>query len=389
MSSPPPPGPYGPPPQGGGAPSWGGQPAGYGGQYGLPPQGPTGGPPQWGQQPQWSGPPGPPPSKGGRGKWILGGLAVLVVVALAVVITVLVMRPSGGGPTPTPTNGNSGFASANDTGPVNIIAEDPTCAAWGKVASEYADATAAVNWGKRDQSVAASSWTPEQRTMYDAVGKALTRAADQTKNLVKQTPHRVMRELYEQFIAYGRAFVAKIPSYVADDGNMAVVTDTITTATANVCSAIDYRSAPAIAPLIPDPAAPSEITSPSDPDSPSKFLPASNAICTEWESTGQKFSDDTEEWRSLDPKIPATEWTPEQKAVNDAVAPMMADNAKELERLGRQSHNAILEDFAVLAAQYRRAFVAAIPNYTSADDFLSGTAAELVRAVTWACKAAG
>src|SRR5882762_11804026 len=139
MTLPPPQDPYGPPPQGGGVPSWGAQPQGYGAQYGpppqgLPPQGPPGGPPQWGQQPQWAGPPGPPPGKGGRGKWILGGLAVFVVVALAGVITVLVMRPSGGGPTPTPTNGNSDLASAGDAGPVNIIAEDPTCAAWGKVA---------------------------------------------------------------------------------------------------------------------------------------------------------------------------------------------------------------------------------------------------------------
>ena len=385
MTLPPPQDPYGPPPQGGGVPSWGAQPQA---QYG-PPQGPPTGPPQWGQQSQWSGPPLPPPSKGGRGKWILGGVAVLVVIALAVVITVLVMRPSGGGgPTPTPTNGNSDFASANDTGPVNIIAEDPTCEAWGKVAREYADATTAVNWGNRDQSVAASSWTSDQRTRYEAVGKALVRAAGQTGDLAKQTPHRVMRELYEQFIAYGRAFAAKIPSYVADDGNLAVVTDTITTATANVCSAIDYRSAPAIAPLIPIPPGPSELSSPGDADSPSRFLPASNDICSEWESAGQKFSDDTEQWRALDPKISATDWTPEQKAVNDAAAPIMADNAKELERMGRQSHNPTLEDFAVLAAQYRRAFVAAIPNYTSADDFLSGTAAELVRAVTWACKAA-
>src|SRR5882757_1805427 len=156
MTLPPPQDPYGPPPQGGGGPSWGAQPQG---QYGPPPQGP---PPQWGQQPQWSGPPGPPPSKGGRGKWILGGLAVLVVVALAVAITVLVMRPSGGGHTPTPTNGNSDFASANDTGPVNIIAEDPTCEAWVRVAREYSDKAKAVNWQDHDVTVPASAWTSEQ-----------------------------------------------------------------------------------------------------------------------------------------------------------------------------------------------------------------------------------
>jgi len=105
----------------------------------------------------------------------LGGLAIVVVIALAVVITVLVMRPSGGGgATPTPTNGNSDFASANDTGPVNIIAEDPTCAAWGKVASEFADVQKSVAWADRDLSMPAGDWTSAQRNMYDVTGRLTT-----------------------------------------------------------------------------------------------------------------------------------------------------------------------------------------------------------------------
>ena len=47
--------------------------------------------------------------------------------------------------------------------------------------------------------------------MYETVGKAMDNAADQTVSLVKATPHRVMRELYEQFIAYARAFDQAIP----------------------------------------------------------------------------------------------------------------------------------------------------------------------------------
>ena len=40
-------------------------------------------------------------------------------------------------------------------------------------------------------------------------------AADQTVPLAKLTPHRVMRELYEQFIAYARAYSDAIPTYTA------------------------------------------------------------------------------------------------------------------------------------------------------------------------------
>jgi len=41
--------------------------------------------------------------------------------------------------------------------------------------------------------------------------------------LAKRTPHRVMRELYEQFIAYSRAYADRIPTYTPPDDNFALV----------------------------------------------------------------------------------------------------------------------------------------------------------------------
>src|SRR5215207_646298 len=110
MSVPPPPNQWGPQ-----APT-GGQPVGAQ-QWGPPP----GGAPQWGPQQPWGPPPGPPRRGGGKGKWILAGIAVLAVIAVTVVITVLVVgKDSVGGDSPTPTNGSdSEFASAGDKGPAN------------------------------------------------------------------------------------------------------------------------------------------------------------------------------------------------------------------------------------------------------------------------------
>jgi hypothetical protein len=318
----------------------------------------------------------------------LGGLAVLVVVALAVVITVLVVRPSSGGPTPTTTNGHSDFASAGDDGLVNIIAEDPTCEAWGRVIRDYSGQQKAVNWGERDRSIIASAWTSEQRSMYEAVGKATTNAADLTVNLAKQTPHRVMRELYEQFIAYAHAFVDSIPSYVAKDDELSNATNAIGTGLGQICSAIDFKSAQPLAPLIKDPAAPSNVAPPGDPGAPQRFLAQENPVCSDWLSLSVKFNDDTATWRALDPNIPASQWTPQLRSVNDAVASVMTTNSDDLERLGRQSGNPVLEDVAVLAAQYQRAFVTALPGYVVADNFLSEAATYLVKSVEFACKAA-
>jgi len=67
----------------------------------------------------------------------------------------------------------------------------------------------------------------------------------------------------------------------------------------------------------------------------------------------------------------------------------MSSNADEMERLGRKSDNSVLEDIAVLAAQYQRAYVTALPTYTGADNFLSEAGTYLFKAVDWSCKAAG
>ena len=362
-------------------------------QWGSQP--PTGGQPasapQWGPPQPWGPPPGPPPSRGGKGKWIFGGIALLAVIAVTVVITVLVVgKDSGGGESPTPTNGNgSDFASANDKGPVGIITEDPTCDAWQRVAGEYSEKSKAVNWSSRDQSLPASAWTAEQRAMYDTVGKAMADAADQTVNLVKLTPHRVMRELYEQFIAYSHALVNRIPTYAADDRYLAGTTDGMASALSMICSAIDYRSAQPLAPLIPEAAPPTTISPPGDPAQPTRFLTAVDPVCSDWISVVDRFSADTADWRATDPNIAATQWTPDVKALNDAVAPTMTAEADDLERLGRRSDNPTLQDIAVLAAQYQRAFVKALPTYTTADFYLSEAASYSVSSVNAACKAVG
>src|SRR3954470_11372773 len=182
MSVPPPPNQCGP------QPPTGGQPVG-GQQWGPPSGGQPGGVPKWGPQQPWGPPPGTPPGRGGKGKWILAGIAVLAVIAVTVVITVLVVgKDSGSSPNPTPTNGNgSDFASANDKGPVGIISEEPTCAAWNRIADEFVAIETKSQWRRRDSSIPATAWTPDQRSMYESVGKAMDNAADQTVNLVKTT----------------------------------------------------------------------------------------------------------------------------------------------------------------------------------------------------------
>lgn len=351
---------------------------------------PQSGAPPWGSQQQWAG--GPPPSNGGgKTKWLVGGLAVVLAIALAVVITVLVVKPDSGGNGPSNAGAKgaeSEFASANDTGPVNIITEDPTCAAWEKVGQEYADKLSTVGWDRRDSSVPAPAWTPEQRSMYEAASRAMLHAANRTVDLVTRTPHRAVRELYQQFIAYVHAFVSGLDSYSEAANDLVVVTDSSANALSRMCAAIGYGSASAVAPFVSNPTPPSSTTRPEAPGSPARFLISANEVCSQWSAEVDKASDATTAWQNLDANVPAAGWAPEQRAIVDAVMPVMLESADQLEHLGRQSGNPVLEDFAVLAAQYRRAYVKALPTYASRDNFLAQSATYLVKTVNWACKAA-
>lgn len=357
MTNPPPPGNWGPP-----------QPP-YG--QGQPPYGPGQWPPQ---QQGWGQPPAPPKN---NLKWLLIGVAVLLVIAISVGATLLFTRDSGGGTTQTAT-GNpppaGEIASANDTGPVSVITEDPTCDRWRPIATTLANLQS-QGWEDRDFKLPATAWTPEQRGMHEEIANAMRAAADQTVALAKATPHRVVRELYEQSIAYWRAYADSIPTYTLIDNSLAVTASDTSSAVVSMCAAIQYKSAAARAPLVTEGAPPDSPAPVTDVSAPSIFLEGTNAVCEEWTNNSNRFDADTTVWREGDTRIPASDWTPQHRSAMDEVAQKITAYADSAETLARASGNPTLQDFAALSAQYWRAFVAAIPTYTVGDGYLSSTAA--------------
>lgn len=349
-------------------------------------------PPSWGPQYQQQFPPPPPPKKSGALKWALGGTALLAVIAITAVVTMSLGgrdkdKDGGTGPTNTAGSGsNSEFASANDTGPITIITEDPSCAAWLPVIKTLSGSS--KGWAERDASIPASVWSPDLRKQYEDVGQALRAAADQTEPLVKLTPHRVMRQLYEQFIAYTRAFRDRIPTYSPSDNSLDLTASAIGRVLSNICSAITFGSAAARAPLVPAGDTPSHVTAAGDPGSVERFLRSPNPLCQEWATTADQFLSDIDAWRHTDSNVPASQWSPEQKTLSEEVAPVMRSSADALTALGRRSENPIWQDFAELAAQYRRAYAQALPTYTQADVYLYYVALYTSGVIRGACDAA-
>jgi hypothetical protein len=374
----PPPGGW-PPPQQPGPPPNRSQPHG---QLGYNPQQTPG----W-QQGGWPQQPGPPSRKGNSLKWLLIAVAVLLVIGITVGVTLIYTHDSGSGGTTTSTSGApSDLASANDTGPVTIITDEPTCTTFYSLNDGLAQVEP-KGWGEARATFGpASDWSPDQRSQVETVAKSMRKAADQAVALAKQTPHRVVRELYQQFIAYGRAYADSIPNYTPRDNELASANVNASSVLLGICNAIEGGStsrALAIEPVDP----PSQVATPGEPTDPKRFIEATDSSCTEWIQRLDAFNAATVDWQNRDGSVPGAQWTPGQKALVDATLPVLTKYANDIAAAGRDSENAVFEDFAETAALYIRAFVAAGDDYEVADGWLNFTGFRLANLVSSACRA--
>ena len=375
MSTPPPGGwPPGPPPNPG-------QPDG---QQGFNPQQPPG----W-QQGQWPQQPSPPPQTGSGLKWLLIAVAVLLVVAISVGATLIFTRDSGGSVGTTPSSAPaSDFASAGDAGPVKVISDEPTCQTFNGINNALADIQN-NGWGAERATLGpASEWTNDQRLRVEAVAGSMRNAADQIIPLAKKTPNRVVRELYQQIVAYGRAYSQSINSYTPSDDGFASVFVNGTSAIIGICNSIDFGSASRSLALK-RPAQPTQVAPLGDPADPKRFVTLANTACVNWRDRLDRFNaESSPEWQDRDSSIPASQWSPARHAVEEAARPQLAAYADDMTNLAMQSDNAVFEDFATTASIYVQAFLASGDSYVSADGWLSYSAFRLANLLSGACRAA-
>src|SRR5579875_2501907 len=321
---------------------------------------------------QYPWPPSGPPKKNNGIKWALGAVALIAAIAVAVAVTLAVTRGGSGG---SPNDGrgsqtSSDVASTNDTGPVTVITDEPTCDKFTPINSGFAN-QAKNGWNDRDPSIPVADWSPDQRAQYTAMGTAMRNTADQFVHLARQTPHRVVREFYEQFIAYARAYADSLGNYTASDDHLALVATNASSAIYYVCQAISQGSASTWGPSVPAAPAPSHPATPRDPANPQLFLSARDPICDNWNALADRYHSDAAPWLTLDSRTPATQWTADQKSIIDGVEPVMSTYADNVEQLGHRSSNPAIQDFATFIAQYLRAYVRGLPTYIPSDSYLA------------------
>ncbi|MEH3139490.1 MAG: hypothetical protein PGN37_04765 [Mycobacterium kyogaense] len=325
---------------------------------------------------------------------MLGGLGILVIVVVTVVATLFVTRDGDAAPNSasTPTSSttlvNSGVASADDQRPVSLITEDPTCAAWTPIGDTLVERLP-QGWKDRDSSIPSSAWTPDMRAQYEDAATAMRAAAEQTVPLVSKTPHRVMRELYEQAIAFWRDYADATNNYAPDDNYLANASTAASNSLVSICAAISSGSAASRSLLMVPTSPPIDFAPIGDPSYPQRFLESPSPACVDWAATASDFDSISAEWLRSDPNIPASQWSADQQKVYSEVAVPMTDNANSLQDIAIRSKNAVFTDFADLAATYRRAYVQSFATYVPADAYLAKTASQVVVLVNMACSAAG
>jgi len=349
-------------------------------------------PPGW-QQGPWPPQPPPPlpdfaPDKKNTVKWLLIVVAVLLVIGLSIGATLFFTRDSGGGGGTTSSSAApSDIGSADDTGPVAIITQEPTCQTFLGINGGLADVQKRGWAAQRETLGPAAEWTPDQRSQVQAVATALRNAAEQSVALAKQTPHRVIRELYEQFIAYSRAYADSVPTYVPANNGFASASVNASSAIVGVCNAISSGSANrslAVEPAGP----PSEVSNSADLPNPSRFIQSSSPPCDAWRQRLERLTKDAAAWQGLDGNIPASEWSPERRTIEENVRPLLQAYADDIEKAGRDNGNPMFEDFAVSAALYIRGYVAAGDDYTPADSWLTFVGFNYANLISAACRAA-
>jgi hypothetical protein len=354
----------------------------------MPPQpgawGPGGQPPQpWG----WGAP--PPPKQNNMLKWLLAGVGVLLVIAITVGVTVIVMLNQDDGESSDSTAASGPpIASADDDGPVEIITSEPTCQGW----MPARDAMARVQnsgWGDRDPDIAEEAWSPAQRAQYEAVANSLRETADQAVDFARQTPHRVVRELYEQFIAYSRAYADSVSSYTAKDNSLAQTSVAASYALGSICNSITEGSAAARSILVSPISAPADLRPPANPADADRVISSFTATCERLTTLHTGLVTDTEDWAKQDPNVPASKWSVDQRAIGDQTARLLDAFVDELENLAPTAQNPVFQDLASMAAVYLRTFADALATFEPADNYLFVVGTRANNVLVGACKAVG
>ncbi len=256
---------------------------------------------------------------------------------------------------------------------------DPVCDEWGAATAELSSRE--KKWLTLDRDIPAAEWTPEQREIYVSVGEAMTTAADNFESMLPKARSVVLQELIAQTIVYMRAYVQRIPKYVESDYFINGVAF-------NFLSAVTYMCNAGTLLHFPDAGGNASPSSAPEPAALTPFMSnEKDPACEELLEVLRRQRKYLSGWVSADTRIPAEQWTPAQRALNNAAREVILRDIKEMRALAEVAESAIMADLLVTRADYMQAFADAIPTYKPNDEYLWSTIASIGGGLEAACEA--
>ncbi len=340
----------------------------------VPPMPPGGGPPSYPQDgPPLPGAGTPPPNSSHRRRWILLGGVLVVVVALTVGLVVWKSASSQG-------PGGPGQSEAGLDRTVGLLRErDPVCEEWAAAVNELV--LQEKKWAALNKGVPATEWTPEQREIFKSVGEAKSAAADQFESMLPKARSAVLQELIAQTIVYTRAYVERIPEYVGSDALIAGVAGNFSNAVTYMCSVV---------PLLPAPNGREKVTRSSvpEPAALTPFIADGDPACAKLLEVLDRQRAQLGGWAKVaDSRIPAAQWTPDQRALNNAAREVILRDVKDVRAIVDIAESAIMADLLVTRADYMQAFADTIPTHAPDDALLWTTVTSIGGGLSAACQA--
>lgn len=114
-------------------------------------------------------------------------------------------------------------------------------------------------------------------------------------------------------------------------------------------------------------AAPVTVTAEAEPPLPT-FAVNVDPVCDEWGVINDEYRGKRVEWIGTDAKVPAAQWSPEQRKISLGVVPLLKQEGAELRRLAEKAGDPVLRNLLGLTAAYQERFAQRLPSYTPATD---------------------
>jgi hypothetical protein len=115
-------------------------------------------------------------------------------------------------------------------------------------------------------------------------------------------------------------------------------------------------------------------------------IPATpDPVCAEWAPISNSYAAKQAEWGKTDAKISATDWGPEQRALNINIIGVLRDQAADMKRLASKATDPFLARLLREQALYEEEFANRLPNYQPSDQVLWQAAIDYASAVRATC----